>query len=79
MSGSVEQDDIPVSEDLFERVRLDWMILFDLRMWKKVRNDLRSLYISTVVTIPEFKRVLGLRFAGLYTTLAQLYLKSRKK
>ncbi|KAL2155130.1 hypothetical protein VTH82DRAFT_3806 [Thermothelomyces myriococcoides] len=72
--GYVEQKDIPVAEDLFERVRLDWMILFDLRMWKKVRNDLRSLYISTVVTIPEFKRVLGLRFAGLYTTLAQLYL-----
>src|SRR6201747_1166321 len=50
------------------------MILFDLRMWKKVRVDLRDLYISTVVAIPEFKRILGLRFAGLYTTLAQLYL-----
>ncbi|KAI0136598.1 hypothetical protein BJ170DRAFT_19708 [Xylariales sp. AK1849] len=61
-------------EDVFERVRLDWLILFDLRMWKKVRQDLRSLYISTVVTIPEFKRILGLRFAALYTTLAQLYL-----
>ncbi|KAL2131572.1 hypothetical protein VTI74DRAFT_4896 [Chaetomium olivicolor] len=73
-AGYVEQESIPIAEDLFERVRLDWMILFDLRMWKKVRNDLRSLYISTVVTIPEFKRVLGLRFAGLYTTLAQLYL-----
>ncbi|CAN8099791.1 unnamed protein product [Discula destructiva] len=66
--------DVSPAEDVFQRVRLDWMILFDLRMWKKVRNDLRSLYISTVVTIPEFKRVLGLRFAGLYTTLAQLYL-----
>ncbi|KAK5663672.1 hypothetical protein OQA88_4103 [Cercophora sp. LCS_1] len=73
-TGYVEHEDIPVAENLFERVRLDWMILFDLRMWKKVRNDLRSLYITTVVTIPEFKRVLGLRFAGLYTTLAQLYL-----
>ncbi|KAM0819556.1 hypothetical protein AB5N19_05372 [Seiridium cardinale] len=61
-------------EDVFERVRLDWLILFDLRMWKKVRQDLRSLYISTVVTIPAFKRILGLRFAALYTTLAQLYL-----
>ncbi|KAM7223185.1 hypothetical protein V8F06_001398 [Rhypophila decipiens] len=73
-TGYVEQENIPVAEDLFERVRLDWMILFDLRMWKRVRNNLRSLYISTVVTIPEFKRILGLRFAGLYTTLAQLYL-----
>ncbi|MDA4132478.1 MAG: hypothetical protein OK454_05045, partial [Thaumarchaeota archaeon] len=70
----MEREHVPTSEDLFQRVRLDWLILFDLRMWKRVRIDLRSLYISTVVTIPEFKRVLGLRFAGLYTTLAQLYL-----
>lgn len=68
------RESIPLHEDLFQRVRLDWLILFDLRMWKKVRVDLRDLYISTVVTIPQFKRVLGLRFAGLYTPLAQLYL-----
>ncbi|KAG9237492.1 hypothetical protein BJ875DRAFT_369880 [Amylocarpus encephaloides] len=70
----VAQESVPLHENLRERLRLDWMILFDLRMWKKVRIDLRDLYISTVVSIPEFKRVLGLRFAGLYTTLAQLYL-----
>jgi len=69
-----DRDSVPLHEDLWQRLRLDWMILFDLRMWKKVRVDLRDLYISTVVTIPEFKRILGLRFAGLYTTLAQLYL-----
>lgn len=72
--GCRERDSIPLHEDLLNRVRLDWLILFDLRMWKKVRVDLRDLYISTVVTIPEFKRILGLRFAGLYTLLAQLYL-----
>ncbi|MCJ1430697.1 hypothetical protein MMC27_000047 [Xylographa pallens] len=66
--------DPPLSEDIQQRVRLDWMILFDLRLWKKARVDLRDLYISTVVTVPEFKRILGLRFAGLYTVLAQLYL-----
>lgn len=69
-----DKDSVPLHENLWERLRLDWMILFDLRMWKKVRIDLRDLYISTVVSVPEFKRVLGLRFAGLYTTLAQLYL-----
>ncbi|GJC91856.1 ubiquitin-protein ligase e3 component [Colletotrichum higginsianum] len=72
--GYMNRENVPPAEDVFQRVRLDWLILFDLRMWKKVRNDLRSLYISTVVSIPEFKRILGLRFAGLYTTLAQLYL-----
>ncbi|KAJ8129699.1 hypothetical protein O1611_g3934 [Lasiodiplodia mahajangana] len=69
-----ERDNLHLYEDVFKRVRLDWLVLFDLRMWKKVRNDLRALYISTVVTIPEFKRILGLRFSALYTTLAQLYL-----
>ncbi|RFU73211.1 e3 ubiquitin- ligase ubr1 [Trichoderma arundinaceum] len=67
-------ENVPPAEDVFQRVRLDWLLLFDLRMWKKVRNDLRALYISTVVQIPEFKRILALRFASLYTTLAQLYL-----
>ena len=65
---------VPLHEDLRQRVRLDWMILFDLRLWKQARIDLRDLYISTVVTVPQFKRILGLRFAGLYTVLAQLYL-----
>ncbi|KZF22387.1 hypothetical protein L228DRAFT_283538 [Xylona heveae TC161] len=68
------KEPMPVYEDLRQRVRLDWLVLFDLRMWKKARIDLRDLYIGTVVTIPYFKRILGLRFAGLYTTLAQLYL-----
>ncbi|KAL8727779.1 MAG: hypothetical protein Q9166_005834 [cf. Caloplaca sp. 2 TL-2023] len=65
---------VPLEEDLRQRIRLDWLILFDLRLWKKARTDLRELYIQTVVTVPNFKRILGLRFAGLYTVLSQLYL-----
>ncbi|KAL8678470.1 MAG: hypothetical protein Q9186_005174 [Xanthomendoza sp. 1 TL-2023] len=65
---------VPLAEDLRQRIRLDWLILFDLRLWKKARTDLRELYIQTVVTVPSFKRILGLRFAGLYTVLSQLYL-----
>lgn len=61
-------------EDLWQRVRLDFLILYDLRLWKTLRIHLRHLYITTVATIPRFKRILGLRFAGLYTALAQLYL-----
>ncbi|KAJ9235444.1 hypothetical protein DTO169E5_6160 [Paecilomyces variotii] len=66
--------EVPPHEDLWQRTRLDWMVLFDLRLWKKARTDLRDLYISTVVNVPEFKRVMGLRLAALYTALAQLYL-----
>lgn len=68
------QGDVPPYEDLSQRTRLDWMILFDLRLWKKTRTDLRDLYLSTVVNVPQFKRILGLRLSALYTALAQLYL-----
>ncbi|KAH7091221.1 hypothetical protein FB567DRAFT_518218 [Paraphoma chrysanthemicola] len=64
----------PAHEDLWQRLRLDHLILYDLRMWKQLRIGIRDVFISTVVTIPEFKRLLGLRFAGVYTALAQLYL-----
>ncbi|KAI9819091.1 MAG: hypothetical protein M1826_001183 [Phylliscum demangeonii] len=73
-AGYSTMERVPLAEDLWRRVRLDWLILFDLRLWKKARIDLRDLYLTTVVTIPRFKRFLGLRFAGLYTVLAQLYL-----
>lgn len=61
-------------EDLWQRTRLDWLVLYDLRLWKKTRTDLRDLYISTVVNVPQFKRIMGLRLSALYTALAQLYL-----
>ncbi|RMZ75084.1 hypothetical protein DV737_g5482, partial [Chaetothyriales sp. CBS 132003] len=70
----IRAPDLPVYEDLTKNIRLDSMILFDLRLWKLARTSLRDLYISTIVKIPQFKRILGLRFSGLYTTLAQLYL-----
>ncbi|RAK81032.1 putative ubiquitin-protein ligase E3 component (UBR1) [Aspergillus fijiensis CBS 313.89] len=69
-----EGQGVPVYEDLSQRTRLDWMILYDLRLWKKTRTELRDLYIGTVVNVPQFKRIMGLRLSALYTALAQLYL-----
>ena len=71
---SINRKDVPPHEDFSRNIRLDSLVLFDLRLWKLTRVELRDLYISTVVNIPEFKRILGLRFSGLYTTLSQLYL-----
>ncbi|RMJ26689.1 Ubiquitin-protein ligase [Aspergillus sp. HF37] len=65
---------VPPCEDLRQRTRLDWLVLFDLRLWKKARTDLRELYIGTVVNVPQFKRIMGLRLSTLYTALAELYM-----
>ena len=70
----LSREPVDLCEDLRQRIRLDYLILYDLRLWKSARVKLRDLYISTVVSVPYFKRILGLRFAGLYTVLAQLYL-----
>jgi E3 ubiquitin-protein ligase UBR1 len=72
--GYARKPGMPAHEDIWQRLRLDYLVLYDLRMWKQLRIALREVFISTVVTIPEFKRLLGLRFAGVYTALAQLYL-----
>ncbi|PGH06925.1 hypothetical protein AJ79_06398 [Helicocarpus griseus UAMH5409] len=69
-----DHGDLPPYEDLRKRTRLDWIILFDLRLWKKTRSDIRELCLGTVINVPQFKRILGLRFSALYTALAQLYL-----
>ncbi|EEH19387.1 hypothetical protein PABG_01706 [Paracoccidioides brasiliensis Pb03] len=69
-----DNQDLAPYEDFRKRTRLDWIILFDLRLWKKTRTDVRELCLGTVVNVPRFKRILGLRFSALYTTLAQLYL-----
>ncbi|KAL9055632.1 MAG: hypothetical protein Q9162_003442 [Coniocarpon cinnabarinum] len=65
---------LSTEENFKRRVRIDFLILYDLRMWKMLRNNLRQLYIGTVIKVPQFKRALGLRFAAIYRTLAQLYL-----
>ncbi|PSK46522.1 hypothetical protein B9Z65_5490 [Elsinoe australis] len=61
-------------ENLNERLRIDFLVLYDLRLWKTLRDTLRHLFITTIITMAEYKRMLAIRFAGLYTLLAQLYL-----
>ncbi|KAF2152693.1 hypothetical protein K461DRAFT_286523 [Myriangium duriaei CBS 260.36] len=73
-AGWVNPEDSPLTENLSLRLRIDYLILYDLRLWKTLRDSLRYTYISAVITVPEYKRLLGIRFAGLYTLLAQLYL-----
>ncbi|KAF2101464.1 hypothetical protein NA57DRAFT_33741 [Rhizodiscina lignyota] len=72
--GYGRQADLPPRENLWDRVRIDFMILFDLRLWNKMRRIMRNMFIGTVVNVQDFKRILSLRFAGLYSPLAQLYL-----
>lgn len=41
------------------KLRLDYLMLFDLRLWKEVRLALRQLFISSLAPRPDFKKQIG--------------------
>ncbi|OZJ06163.1 hypothetical protein BZG36_00994, partial [Bifiguratus adelaidae] len=60
--------------DFRKTLRIDWLLLLDVRLWKEIRTGLKELYIGTLVVNPDFKRILGMRFARNYTKLADAFL-----
>ncbi|KAL1921436.1 uncharacterized protein VTP21DRAFT_11152 [Calcarisporiella thermophila] len=63
-----------VCEDPKRALKIDWLLVHDLRLWKEVRGALRELYIGTLVVSPEYKKVMGIRFARNYGTLSNHFL-----
>ncbi|KNC99335.1 uncharacterized protein SPPG_05583 [Spizellomyces punctatus DAOM BR117] len=58
-----------------QRLRIDHLLLADVKLWKEARNSLRELYIGTmIVSGDEYKRVMGFRFARNYLRIANSYL-----
>lgn len=54
-------------------VRVQYLIFFDIRLWKSLRNTLRDLYISVLVSKPIYKSILGHCYAQLYPLIAEMY------
>lgn len=69
------QDDYAVADvGPAEILRLDCLIMCDLRLWKILRDNIRNLYMQTLLVDPVYKRLLALRFASLFTDLSRLFL-----
>lgn len=62
------------TESLAKRLRIDCLIVCDMRLWKDLRGGLRDLYIRTLIVDPEHKRLLALRLAALFTDLSRIFL-----
>lgn len=54
-------------------VRVQYLIFFDIRLWKSLRTTLRDLYISVLVSNPNHKLALGHCYAQLYPLIAEMY------
>ncbi|CAI2174520.1 3024_t:CDS:10 [Funneliformis geosporum] len=61
-------------EDFKKKLRLDKLLILDLRLWKEARAGLRELYIGTLITNTEYKKIMGIRFARNYVKLAKAFL-----
>lgn len=54
--------------------RIQYLIFFDIRLWKSVRLVLRDLYITVLVSNPDYKLRLGHLYAQIYPQIAELYM-----
>lgn len=54
--------------------RVQYLIFFDIRLWKSLRLILRDLYISVLVSNSDYKLELGHLYAQLYPQIAELYM-----
>lgn len=61
------------------RPRIQYLIFFDVRLWKNLRLTLRDLYISAVVANPDSKVPFGHYYAQLYPQIAELYVLSDRE
>ncbi|KAI8143673.1 hypothetical protein BJV82DRAFT_558238 [Fennellomyces sp. T-0311] len=65
---------LAVQREFEKKRRLDYFLLYDLRVWKEVRISLRELYIMTLGSNPVFKKRFGKRLVRNYARLADAFL-----
>lgn len=46
-------------EDFMKKLRLDWIMLFDRRLWKETRICMRDIIIRALIIHPEYKTICG--------------------
>ncbi|KAG0300770.1 hypothetical protein BGZ98_008913, partial [Dissophora globulifera] len=56
------------------KLRIDWLLLLDLKFWKLPRASLREVYIGTLVLSPKYKKFMAVRFAYNYLKIARAFL-----
>ncbi|KAK9448963.1 uncharacterized protein V1518DRAFT_427403 [Limtongia smithiae] len=69
--GRVCAYDKPVSTAMS---RLDYLMLFDIRLWKVARLNVKSILMSTMISNLDYKMTIGMHFASLYPELIEQYM-----
>ncbi|KAI9317943.1 hypothetical protein BX666DRAFT_1565983 [Dichotomocladium elegans] len=68
-----------IRKEFNRKLRLDYLMQFDLRLWKSARANIKDLFIGTVVSNFDYRPTIGIRFARNYPeTLDAFFLKDRE-
>lgn len=68
LNDGTQSENIPL-----DGTRVQYLIFFDVRLWKSLRNTLKDLYISVLVSNPHYKSTLGHCYAKIYPNIAEHY------
>ncbi|KAI9489596.1 hypothetical protein BDB00DRAFT_610159 [Zychaea mexicana] len=63
-----------IQREFERRLRLDYLLISDLKLWKEIRVALRELYITSLISDNTFRKILGKRLARNYARLAESFL-----
>ncbi|KAI9244727.1 hypothetical protein BY458DRAFT_560944 [Sporodiniella umbellata] len=72
--AEAKQKALALSTEFATKLRLDYLMLYDLKLWKEVRIALRELYIASLASSPHYKKMLGKRLTRNYARLAESFL-----
>ncbi|CAO3601475.1 unnamed protein product [Absidia cylindrospora] len=62
-----------MKKDFEKKLRLDYLLHFDLRLWKSARVMLKDLLIGSLISNFDYRPILGVRFARNYPMLMDAF------
>ncbi|KAI7861885.1 hypothetical protein BDF14DRAFT_1862837 [Spinellus fusiger] len=62
-----------LKRDLKRKLRLDYLLQFDLRLWKSARANIKDILIGTLISNFDYRRVMGTRFVRNYPGLIDAF------
>ncbi|KAI9304397.1 hypothetical protein BJ944DRAFT_86273 [Cunninghamella echinulata] len=62
-----------IKKEFKRKLRLDYLLQFDLRLWKSARISIKDIMIGTLISNFDYRPILGIRFARNYPDLVDAF------
>ncbi|KAI8082748.1 uncharacterized protein BX664DRAFT_301151 [Halteromyces radiatus] len=72
-SKPVSEANKSLKKEFKRKLRLDYLLQFDLRLWKLARASIKDILIGTLISNFDYRPVLGTRFARNYPDLVDAF------